>query len=67
MSDALQLDEMDCLLCLLAGHEEVRLCQNLDPGHFHLASEARVSGTEPCGSCMVFWCIVHVRSSAAVG
>ena len=23
MSDELQLDEMDCLLCLLAGHEEV--------------------------------------------
>lgn len=23
MSDELQLDEMDCLLCMLAGHEEV--------------------------------------------
>lgn len=24
MSDELKLDEMECLLCLLAGHEEVR-------------------------------------------
>lgn len=24
MSDELKLDEMDCLLCMLAGHEEVR-------------------------------------------
>jgi hypothetical protein len=23
MSDALQVNEMDCLLCLLTGHEEV--------------------------------------------
>ena len=42
MSDALQLDEMDCLLCLLAGHEEVRFYWTLNPRDFHHTNKATV-------------------------
>lgn len=30
MSDELKVDEMDCLLCLLVGHEEVRSLATVD-------------------------------------
>ena len=30
MSDELKVDEMDCLLCLLVGHEEVRSLATID-------------------------------------